>query len=194
MRNGSFQEYKIFAKVGNCKKPRWMRGQVIEQYPNGTTLVEAYGQKMTIPSGNVKEYRRIGYDREKQEFTELKEFVNKDWEALKQILTEAMNKFFPGEEIKIDEEEKIIYAFDDCLSISGGVFEVETISAFVETPQWSIVEYRQISATRWEPEDLEEKNVGHSSNYIGAAKLFLDAVWNIKNEGYWENKYYEMHT
>lgn len=187
-------EHKIFAQVGNLKSPRWMRGKVIEQYLDGNTLVEAYGQKITIPSKDVKEYKRIRYDREKQEFTELKEFANKDWESLKQTLTEAMNKFFPEENIEIDEKEKVIYAFNDCLSISGGIFEVETISSFVETPQWSVVEYRTIPSTRWEPEDVEEKNVGHSANYVSAAKLFLDAVWNIKNEGYWENKYYEMHT
>jgi len=185
-------EHKIFAQVGNSKNPRWMRGKVIEKFPDGIILVEVYGQKITVSDKDVKEYKRIKYDQEKQEFIELKEFVEKNWESLKKNVTEAAGKFFPEEHIKIDENEKIIYALDDCLSICGSVFEVETISSFVEVAEWSIVEYKQLPATRWEPEDFDEKQIGHAANNISASKIFLDSIWSAKCSNYWENKYYEI--
>lgn len=181
-------KHKAFVQLGNAKKPRWIFCEVLENYNNGT-LIEVHGQK--IIARNVKEFKSIEYDKNTHDWPELREFVDNNWDFLKNVVSEAVGKFFPEESIKINDDTKTISAFEANLVVGGGIFEVETISAFIEIPQWSITEYRIIPSTRWEPEDVDEKHLGHTSNSISAAKLFIDAIWNGKCEGYWENKFFE---
>jgi hypothetical protein len=184
-------DHKIFVQLGLWKDPRWTTGKVLEKYEDGTCLVETHGQKLVVDSTKIKKYQKIVYDFEKQEFTEIQYFVNKNWDGLKNHITKAMSYFFPTEKIEIDEKEKIIYACNNELSVGGSAFEIETISCFKDNPEWSIVHHKMLPQTRNNPEDVDEINIGHSSNNITAASIFIDAVWNIKKENYWENKFYE---
>mgnify|MGYP006269303223 CR=1 FL=1 len=183
-------EHKCFVQLGKAKNPEWINCKLLEKLPDHTFLVECHGQKLVVE--RVKEYKKIKYNFEKQEFSEVEEFVNRNWEEMKNVLSDAVSKFFPNEKLVIDEKEKIIYAMDNSVSIGGSVFEVESIARFQDVSQWNIVRYKPIYATRYEPEDVDEINVGHSVNNIFAAKIFIDEMWRLNCEGYWENKSYEI--
>lgn len=184
-------DHKAFVQLGLWKNPRWTCCVVLENYQDDTSLIEVCGNKIIVDNNKIKKHERIEYNFEKREFTELTNFMNNNWEELKLSIIDAMNKFFPDEEIKVDEDEKIIYALDNSLSISGGIFEIETISSFKEVAEWSIVGYKPLPSTRWEPEDVQEIDLGHSRNTIKATKIFIDNIFQIKCEGYWDDKNYE---
>jgi hypothetical protein len=141
---------------------------------------------------HVKAYKKAKYDQEKGGFVDVINFTNKNWSVLKSTIKESMEEFFPEMEISIDEKEKIIYTMQNQLSIGGGIFEIETLSSFEDVAQWSVVVYKSVPATRHEPEDVDEVFLGNSANNISAAKIFIDSIWNLKHEDYWENKRYEL--
>jgi len=186
------ENYKVFVQLGNQKSPKWTSGKVVEFFPlTSDYLVETHGQQLVLSYSNVKAYKKAKYDQEKRDFAETIEFNEKNWDNLKKILSEAMQEFFPEEKINIDEKEKIIYAMQNQLSISCGIFEVETFSFFQDVASWSVVAYKPIASTRYEPEDVQEISLGNSANNISAAKIFIDSIWSLKCESYWENKSYE---
>lgn len=185
------ENYKVFVQLGKQKSPKWTNGKVLEKYSDDTCLVETHGQELVLSNQKIKPYKKAKYDSEKGGFIEIIEFTNKNWEELKTIIVDAMDTFFPDEKFSIDENEKTIYAMDNQLSISGGIFEVESLSMFEDVPKWSIIQWKPIPATRWEPEDVSEIYLGNSSNNISAAKIFIDSIWAISCEVYWENKNYE---
>lgn len=184
-------KHKAFIQIGSLKEPKWINVKIIEKYENNTCLVEASGQKVVVNSSNVKKYEKVEYDFKKGKFTKVEEFIENNWENLKSCISDAIREFFPNEEIEIDEKEKIIYAREKALSIDCGIFEKETISSFIELPEWQIVSYKPVGATRWSPEDIEENVVGHSINNISAAKIFVDSIWSVRCSSFWDNKYFE---
>lgn len=186
------ENYKVFVQLGKQKNPKWTSGKVLEFFHLiNDYLVETHGQQLVLNHQNVKAYKKAKYNQEKRDFAEIIEFNEKNWDKLKNILSEAMKEFFPNEKININEEEKIIYAMQDQLSISCGIFEVEAFSFFQDVAEWSVVAYKPIPATRYEPEDVQEINLGKSANNISAAKIFIDSIWSLKCESYWENKSYD---
>lgn len=185
------ENYKVFVQLGKQKNPKWTNGKVLKRYNNNTYLVETHGQELVLTNDCIKLYKKSTYNKEKRSFNEIIEFTEKNWDDLKNIITDAMDEFFPDEKINIDENEKIIYALQDQLSISGGIFEIESLTCFQDVAEWSVVAYKPIPATRYEPEDVDEVYLGHSMNNINAAKIFIDSIWNLKCENYWDNKSYE---
>jgi hypothetical protein len=177
--------------MGSLKEPKWINVKIIEKYENNTCLVEAGSQKVVVNSSNIKKYEKVEYDFKKGKFSKAEEFIEDNWENLKSCILDAIKEFLPNEEIEIDEKEKIIYACNNALSIDCGIFEKETISSFIELPEWQIVSYKTIGATRWSPEDIEENVVDHSINSISAAKIFIDSIWSIRCSSFWDNKFLE---
>jgi hypothetical protein len=170
---------KAFVQVGLMKKPRWIRGVLLEG-----GLVEVSGNRVCVEQGKVKLWQPL-------EFVDgrcpkLDAFCEETWEDLKKVVTESVERYFPGENLRIDENEKIIYVNED-LTVGPGVKEAETIAAFREIPVWTVSYFKGIAATRWEPEDVEEVNCGDSSTTIGAARILLDNLWKFHTEGYWES-------
>ena len=170
---------KAFVQVGLMRKPRWLLGTLVER-----NLVEVSGNRVCVEQGKVKLWQPLEYVDGK--WPKFDSFRAEGWEDLKKVVSDSVERYFPGEKIKFDDDEKIIYVNDD-MTVSGGVKEVETIAAFREIPVWTVSYFRGIAATRWEPSDVEEVNCGDSSTTIGAAKILLDNLWKLHTEGYWES-------
>jgi hypothetical protein len=170
---------KAFVQVGLMRKPRWIRGTLLE---GGE--VDVAGNKLHLETGKVKLWQPLEYVDGRS--PKLDSFCEESWEGLKKVVTESVERYFPGEKIRFDDDEKIIYVNDD-LTVAGGVKEMETIAAFREIPVWNVTYFKGIAATRWEPEDVEEVNCGDSSTTIGAARILIDNLWKFHTEGYWES-------
>jgi hypothetical protein len=170
---------KAFVQVGLMRKPRWILGTLVEE-----NVVQVSGNKVCLERGKIKLWQPLEYvDGRWPKFDSFRE---ENWKDLKKIVTESVERYFPGEHIRIDDEEKIIYVNED-LSVGPGVKEMETIAAFREIPVWTVTHFRGIAATRWEPADVEEVNCGDSSTTIGAARILVDNLWKFHTEGYWES-------
>ena len=168
---------KAFVQVGSMRNPRWLLGTLLEG-----NVVEIHGNK--VCADKIKLWRPLEYvDGRWPQFDSFRE---ENWEDLKKVVTDSVERYFPGEKLRIDDEEKIIYVNDD-LTVAGGVKEMETIAAFREIPVWTVSYFKGIAATRWEPEDVEEVNCGDSSTTIGAARILVDNLWKFHTEGYWES-------
>lgn len=178
----SNDKVKVFAQVGLMKEPRWLNGILLEDsFPESGYLVQTSGNK--VWSDKVK--RLYTLDCVDGVYPKVVKFEDKNWNDLKDLITKGINNFFPKEPIVIKEEEKIISAYNDMVTISADITEVESISAFYEHPVWAIHTWHETASTRWEPADVDCKLFGNAFNSIDGAKCFIDAVWSIVSEGYW---------
>ena len=171
---------KGFAKLGLQKKENWARGTYL-----GNNKVEFWtGAVLILEDRNIKEYRRI-----ESNSTVQSDFINSSWEALKDNVQQAVSAFFPDVCVQFDEDEHIIYALDNCLSICPAIVEKNTFCSIIEIPTWQVCEEVYYSSTQWEPSGSDLCEVADSPNPISAAKLFVDRIWSYKTDGFWQNKY-----
>lgn len=175
-------EVKVFAQVGLMKEPKWLRGTLLEaHFPESGYLVQTSGNK--IWSDKVKRYERLVC--KDGIYPAVIEFENKHWNSLKNFISDAMSKFFPNEKLIIKEEEKIISACDEVVTINSGITEVESIASFAEHPVWEVQTWHSIPSTRWEPGDVDCKLIGNAFSSLSGAKIFVDAVWSVHSDCYW---------
>jgi len=174
---------KGFTKLGSQTKEKWTRGTYI-----GNNKVEFWtGVVVTLPDDKIKEYKR--FERIGKEYPEQSDFVNKNWNKLKEDVKESVSKFFPQVKLEIDEEDYVIYALENSVSICPAIIERESIFAFTETSTWQVCVEINYPSTRWEPSTSELSEISESPNTITASRMFLDAVWKYSTEDYWQNKY-----
>lgn len=167
---------KAYVQVGLMKKPRWIRGTMLED-----GMVEVSGNKLKPDCMNVKLWQPLKYIDGR--CPEIESFRDENWEGLKRVVTESVARFFPEDEVRVDEDEKIISVAD--INVCVGVKEAASIAAFREVPVWTVTYFRHVPATRWEPDDVDEVNCGDSSTTIGAARILVDALWKFHTDGYW---------
>jgi len=178
---------KAFTKVGLMKGDKWINGVILEEYEN-IYVVETYGNKISLEKRFVKKVEEMPYDEVQQCYPQLNNFVFENWNTLKNNITEAADSFFPEEEININEEDKIIECESLGISITATIKEIETISSFKEVPIWEVVSWETIPSTREEPEDVSERVMYADQSTLMAAKSFVDSMWIIKSEIYWNSK------
>lgn len=174
-------EIRVFAKLGLMKEPRWLKGKMLEEhFPEDGYLVEVNGNKIWAEKDKVKRYEKLSEN-------DVIDFENKTWESLKKLIIEAMNKFFPNIDYKINEEEKIISANCDAVTIGCDKDEVESIVAFRERACWSVLIWKTIPATRFEPQDVDSILFGNGYNVFTGASIFMDGVWKSISDYHFED-------
>ena len=188
---------KAFVQVGLMKKPKWIKGECVEAIGEWTGVeihrVNVSGNTLALGPGLVKSWVPLTFTKKDNDDyfnEECDSFVTENWEYLKSDCISAVQKFFPEVAVKVNEDEKTLSVEDSYgpyITISVGIIERESIARFFEVPAWSVVYWKSIAATRWEPEDVEEVNCGDSQNTLGAAKILVDMLWRFKTEGYWED-------
>lgn len=208
MKNGD--QIKAFVQIGLMKKPEWVKGTLVacnrdlglqelkdlgfkarvkheDEY-----LVEIHGKNHYLEPSKVRLWEPLKFVQINHEYhcEKVDDFINSNWEGLKARCQDAVNKFFPDVKLNINEEEKVISVEDQYgpyLTVACGVKEIQSIARFFEVPAWEIVLWVQIPATRWEPADVEERNCGFSQTTIGAARLLVDNIWNLRSGDYFQN-------
>ena len=174
---------KGFTKLGSQTKEKWTRGTYI-----GNNKVEFWtGVVVTLTDDKIKEYKR--FERIGQEYPEQAKFTQDNWHQLKENIKESVGLFFPKVNLEIDEDEHVVYAFGNSISICPAIIERESILAFTEASTWQVCVEVSCPSTLWEPSSSELSEVSESPNPITAARIFLDTIWKYSTEDYWQNKY-----
>jgi len=174
---------KGFARLGSQTKEKWTRGTYI-----GNNKVEFWtGVVLTLPDNKIKEYKR--FERIGREYPDQSDFVNKTWDKLKENIIDSVGRFFPEVKIEVDEEEHIVYALQNAISICPAIIERESILAFTEMSTWQVCVEVNYPSTLWEPGSSDFAEISESPNPITASKMFLDTIWKNYTEDYWQNKY-----
>lgn len=169
---------KALVQVGLMKKPEWLRATLV-----GEGVVEVNGNTLCLESGKIMGWEPLKYD-DNGNCQVIDDFVASTWEELKSLVTDASAHFLPGEEVKIDEHEKIITVAD--VSVQPNYAEIKTISAFREVPVWSVSYWNYIPSTRWDPPDADEVSCGHGGPFQ-AARILIDTVLKFRADGYWDH-------
>jgi hypothetical protein len=165
---------KAFVQVGLMKSPRWLKGTLVEP-----GKVDVNGNVLSLEPGKIKLFRAL-------EKGAAEKFAEENWDNFKEVLSAAKEKFFPLESLRFDDEEKVAYLAED-ISIAVSVNEAHSIARITEYPTWAVCVLHKIPATRWEPEDADEAEVGDSPNNVTAAKIAIDTLWRYSTMGYWES-------
>jgi hypothetical protein len=172
---------KAFVQIGLMRKPRWVVGHYVGGKESKHEVFVS-GQSLFLDWNQVKLWQPAEY---KDGYCEtLERFADENWASLKTVVTDAVNHFFPGESVEIDENERTISVMG--VSVAAGVTEIETIASFREIPCWIVSYYQTIPATYWEPPDVDEVVCGSSPNTISAARILVDGIWKFKADGYWD--------
>lgn len=176
------KKIKAFVQVGLMKKPEWIKGKLLER-TDTHSVVSVAGNTLTLENRDVKEFKELAYvDGVCQQ---IEDFKNNNWEEMKQVVKDALAKFFPKETVREDEVEKILYIGSDDLTIGVGTVERKTIVSFIEEPCWT-VSYWKTHYSYSTPPDAEEVNCGDSTTSIGIARILVDAIWRFESDQYFE--------
>lgn len=190
MKNGDC--IKAFVQIGCMKKPRWIVGKVMDtNFPEDGVLVEIYNNFHWVDRNKVKLYKRMAYDSKNYLWQDVVNFSNKNWESLKKNIYKAKSQFFPNIDIEVDEKDHIIYAMSKTVSIGAEVHEVESLDCFEEVAAWGVQIWSEIPATQWEPPDVDSTHYEVSMNTQRAAKAFINAIWQVMQNNYWDNESYD---
>lgn len=172
---------KALVQIGLMKKPQWLQGTLVEQ-----GVVNVNGNRLSLDTGKIMLWEPVewkdGYCQE------LDQFAEENWESLKEIVTEGMKYFFPKEKVRFDDNEKIVYACGDALSIGPGITEIKSIARFKQVPTWIVTEYRTMYYGYMQPPDVDEIEVGQSRSSLGAARILIDYIWKYQAESFWDSK------
>lgn len=176
MKNGC----KVKVRVKDTVNYSWRHGTLI----NADTLLCGVGEthyfnyeQRTFISSDVKEF--IPLDEEVAEATHKKEL-----QAAFVMAEEAFAALIPDAKVKIE---------DNCLSCMGVtldpvIHEKETISRFVEFAAWQVNLWKHYPASRCEPDSYVDCPVGEPTNYQHAVRIFVETVFKVKCDGYWDAK------
>jgi hypothetical protein len=96
------------------------------------------------------------------------------------FLEAALPKLLPGEKIRV--ENGIVYGGGDFVTIQETEIERPTIAGPRKFPGWSVSTWHYIPSTRWEPADVDEKEVGQYPSWTQAAEAFLVELFRDKVE------------
>lgn len=176
---------RVFAKLGKMREEKWLDGIVLESLDDDL-LIETKFQKLWISNDyKVKQYEKLEYDSKSCTWPAVEEFKNKYWNDLKSCVSKALDNFFPGLNMVVDEEEKIITI--DHHSIAGGIEERETFYSFMQVPVWNVCVEVYYPGSRDEPPSSDLSDVGSSASSISAAHILINSMMTEKVGSYFDN-------
>lgn len=170
---------KAFVQIGLMKEPRWIRGTLVEQ-----GIAEVNGNRLTLEPGKIMLWEQLEW--KDGVCPAVDNFAEENWEDLKEYVAKGMKEFFPEENYRFDDKEKIVYACDDNITIGADIQEIKSIARFFEVPTWTVTEYRTAYYGHLQPPDVDEISLGESRSSLGAAKILVDAIWKEKSGAFWE--------
>lgn len=190
---------KALVQVGLMKNPDWLRGTVIASNRGlglqelkdagfkarvkheDEYLVEVSGNRLVVTPDKVRLWEPLEHD---ADGPVVREFAERNWLELKRHVAEAARHFLPGDDVKINEEDKTITIND--VTVAPNYTEVRSIAAFREVPCWTVSYWQDVQYSRLQPPDSDEVICGNSMSTIGAARLLIDSVLKARADGYWD--------
>lgn len=116
--------------------------------------------------------------------------LEEDWQPTDQELMEvyttaqkALFALLPGETIEV--KDRSIVGYHGAVTLDPENVEQETIGAFIERKGWAVTVWKHESATRHHPEEIWDAPVGKYLNYGAAVQSFVETIFKLKSEDYW---------
>lgn len=97
----------------------------------------------------------------------------------------ALFALMPGE--KIEVKDGSIVGYGGAVTLDPVVYETPRIGAVQETAGWQVTVWKYHYATRHQPEEYEDCPVGDATNYRTAVQKFIETLFKLKAEGYWDH-------
>jgi len=101
------------------------------------------------------------------------------------MVERALAELLPGETVEIKEGS--ISAYGGAVTLDPVVYETPRIGAVQESAGWQVTVWKYYHATRHEPEDYVDSPVGDATNYSSAVQRFIETIFKIKADGYWDH-------
>ncbi len=87
-------------------------------------------------------------------------------------------------DLKIDEDECIIYFWSDAITVQPGETEIKTIGGPRTKEVWTVSLWHHVPATRDTPPDCDEQQVGFRQNALGIAQLAIHTLLKCVVDNY----------
>ena len=164
-------------------KECWISGEYLDDIPSGSnienySMVKISGDRVImVPANKVKTHVKIDKNCE---------WWNENWEELKNAVSLGMEQVLKSKyELKMDEEEHIIYVDGENFSIGPSTLERESLTQFTEIACWSISITSATSATYWEPGDVDVNEISKHDFSVSAAQEFIKVIWEEDTRPFW---------
>lgn len=161
----------------------WRNGRVLDGTRSDGVLVvinEDYApQELFVDRSLVKRWERV--DENEQAIVALT-----DLEPALEMLNSALADLIPGEVATC--KDGVISAYGGSVTMELCIYEISSIGAFREVVGWNVIGWEHIRATRWEPDDMLDSDLGHYRTYREAVHRMVDVIFKMKAEDYWRSK------
>lgn len=178
--------------VNEMGEGKWRRGTFISQ-----RRIECPGSVTdgdTIYTVGIGEPHHFNYEVEEVYPQFVKRFIPLAEEAAKAkhdaqlplafaMVQAALVELMPG--VTAEVKDGSISCFG--ITLDPVVYETPRIGAVQETAGWQVTEWKYYHATRNQPEDWVDSPVGEPTNYGQAVRQFIEAIFRLKANSYWDN-------
>jgi len=111
------------------------------------------------------------------------------------LVQEAVAKLMPDEKVELVQTnaasgnvEISIVGYYGGVTLDPVIYEQETIGQVVERAAWQVTTWHSYPDTRTEPGGVDDCPIGTPTNYAQAAVLFVETLFKLKANDYWQNK------
>ena len=171
----------------------------VDVWERGKILDVRRGQ---LPPGEPIRYL-VGY-REFSSYTEnlferndLKTYVEQSEEAFTEkyqheipiglnFANEALAALLPGELVIQDDNE--LWGYGRSVSLSPIQYDQPKIGGLIEKTGYEVTVWTHHHATRWEPEDSSDYQIGVYPTIHKAVEVMLETIFKLKSKDYFDNK------
>lgn len=170
------EQVKAFCKLGLQKEAKWN----VMTY-DSPFHVKGPGQ-FRCHATQIRHFRRL-------EQKEGEKYAQDNIHKLLVYIKRGMERLLPkyADEVTLNSENTVINL--PCgLTVEPCVVEVESLDSFTEFPGWSVISWRQVTATRNEPEGIDGKVMGEARYEMAAAALAIKSVFSALSDGFWEGE------
>jgi len=100
------------------------------------------------------------------------------------LIQKALYELMPDDKIK---KFGGIIDYENILTLEPCVFKVKCIGVVREVVGYSVTGWTSIPATQYEPEDIDITTLGEYRTIEEAAKCFVENMFKLKSNKYWES-------
>lgn len=168
----------------------WRKGTVIclksPQRRNEPTIIK-------VGHGEYSSYREQDFTSgvkrlQEQSDEEHNENLTRDLPLGLAMVQEAIAALLPGEVVSYKEADQSISGYHGAVTLDPVQYDVETIGSFIERTGYQVTVWVYSHATHWQPEEYSDALVGTYPTIGAAVKVFLETIFKLKNEDYWQAK------
>ena len=166
-----------------------------DQYRKGTVLGNRKVQDGMVYSVGVGEPHYFNYEVREFHESDVQRFEPLSDEAAQakhdaelplafDMVQKALAELIPGE--KAELQDGSISAYGGAVTLDPVVYETKRIGVVQETAGWQVTTWKEYPGGYWTPPEYVDAPVGEPTQYGQAVQRFVETVFKIKADGYWD--------